>query len=106
MSARRVVTSRGADEDIAAAVDHLVTEGAVAAAEDLIDALANARDVIARHPSTGSSRIAIETGIAELRDFAVRRFPYVMIYSEENDAARIHRVLHTSRDIPRTLFES
>lgn len=100
MSRRRVVTTRRADEDIEAAVDHHVGEGAVDAALDFITALQAASDLLARHPAIGSTRFATDTGIDELRALAVRTFPYVVFYTDDADAVRVHRLLHASRDMP------
>lgn len=48
----------------------------------------------------GSPRIAVETGIPELRGLTLQHLPYVLFFSEDSDAMRIHRLLRTSRDIP------
>ncbi|WP_256999404.1 type II toxin-antitoxin system RelE/ParE family toxin [Microbacterium sp. SZ1] len=58
---------------------------------------------IAQFPSIGSPRFAVETGIEELRDLALRRFPYVVFYGEDSDVMRILRVRHHSHDIPAEL---
>ena len=100
---RPVVTTRRADEDIAAAVEHYAGEGAIDAALDLIDAFADATRILVEHPSIGSPALAVATGIAELRSFALARFPYALVYTDDADAVRVHRVLHTSRDIPAEL---
>jgi len=97
---RRVVTSRRADSDIESAVDHYLDEGAHEAALDFVDSLDDARSLISAHPTLGSSRFAVETGIDGLRSFALRRFPFVLLYTDDADAVRVHRVLHTSRDLP------
>ena len=97
---RRVVTSRRADDDVASAVDHYLDEGAHGAALDFVDALDDARTLISAHPTLGSSRFAVETGIDGLRGLALRRFPFVVLYTDDADAVRVHRVLHTSRDLP------
>lgn len=81
----------------------IVAVGADEAALELVDALEAVRDLIAEHPSIGSPRFAIETGIAELRALPLQSFPYVALYTDDADAVRIHRVLHTSRDIPAEL---
>lgn len=104
MSVRRVVTTASADDDIVGAIDYYVISGANEAASGFIDALEDAKDLIAEFPSIGSSRFALETEIPELRDVAVKRFPFVIFYTDDADAVRIHRVLHTSRDIPTGLF--
>ena len=103
MSARRVVTTRRADEDVAAAVDHLVDQGATKAALNFVDALEDATVLIGEHPRLGSTRLGSEVGIPELRTTAVRMFPYLVFYTNDDDAVRVHRVLHTARDIPSTL---
>lgn len=100
---RRVVTTRDADADIENAVAHYVEEGSPDAAVRLVDAFVSATALLAEHPSIGSSRFAVETGIAELRSLALQRFPFVVFYSDDPDAVRIHRVLHASRDIPAEL---
>jgi len=97
---RRVVTSRRADHDIESAVDHYLDEGAHAAALDFVDAIDDARSLISAHPTLGSARFAVETGIDGLRSLALRRFPFVVLCTDDTDAVRVHRVLHTSRDLP------
>jgi toxin ParE1/3/4 len=97
---RRVVTTLRADDDIAAAIDYYLEEGAPDAALAFVDELELTRNVIAQHPSIGSSRFAVFTGIAELRSVGLQRFPYLVLYTDDADAVRVHRVLHTSRDIP------
>ena len=99
MSPPRVVTTRRADDDIASAVIYYLESGAVDAASRFVDSLEAARDLLRAHPSMGSPRLAIETGMPEIRGLALQHFPYWVIYSEDPDAIRIHRVLHTSRDI-------
>ena len=100
MSSRRVVTTRRADEDIEAAVDHYLDEGAAEAALAVVDAREDAKVLISGYPQLGSTRLASETGIPEMRTIALRRFPYLAFYTDDADAVRVHRVLHTSRDIP------
>jgi len=99
VTTHRVVTSRRADDDIDEAVSYYVAEGAPDAAVGFIDALEAARNVLAEHPWIGSTRLAMEIGVDEVRSLALRRFPYVVVYTVDNDAVRVHRVLHTHRDI-------
>jgi toxin ParE1/3/4 len=100
VSPHRVVTTRRADEDIERAVAYYLHVGSQRSADDFVDALEACVRLIAAHPSIGSPRFAIETGIAEIRTIAPQRFPYLVFYSEDDDAIRVHRVLHTSRDLP------
>lgn len=100
MSSRRVITTRRADEDIEAAVDHYLDEDAADAASAFVDALEDAKLLISEFPQLSSARLASETGIAEMRTIALRRLPDLACYTDDADAVRIHRVLHTARDIP------
>lgn len=70
-----------------------------------IETLADATTVLGTYPLVGSPRLAADIGIAEVRTLALRRFPYVLVYSDDADAVRVHRVLHTARDIPAELLE-
>jgi Plasmid stabilization system protein len=96
----RVVTTRRADEDIDGAVSSYVDGGAREAALAFVDALENAKNLLGEHPSIGSPRFAVEADIPELRSLPLQRFPYVVLYTHDPDVVRVHRVLHTSRDIP------
>ncbi len=100
MSARRVVTTRRADQDIENVVDHYVTEGAHDAAHRFISTLNDLTILLGEYPSIGSSRFAFAAGVEGVRVVALSRFPHVAVYSDDADAVRIHRVLHTCRDIP------
>jgi toxin ParE1/3/4 len=100
---RRVVTSRRADEDITSAIDYYAGEARPDAAVAFVDELEAAFGLVGEHPSIGSTRFAVETGIAELRSIALRRFPYLVFYVESGDVVRVVRVLHTHRDLPTEL---
>jgi toxin ParE1/3/4 len=94
------MTTRRADEDIEAALSHYLGQGATDAALALVDALEDAKVLIGEHPQLGSTRLGSEMDIPEMRTIALRRFPYLAFYTDDADAVRIHRVLHTARDIP------
>lgn len=105
MTGHRVITSGRADEDIDGAVAFYLREGAPRAALGFVDAVDDVRRLLGEHPSVGSPRFAIETGIPELRGLPLQRFPYVVLYTDDPDAVHIHRILHMSRDIPVELSE-
>lgn len=100
MSRRLVVTTRRADEDIAQAVAFYLETATTSVAEEFVGALEATVQLIARHPSIGSQRFAAEAGLPEVRGVALQRFPYIVFSTEDPDAIRVHRVLHTSRDLP------
>lgn len=91
---RRVVTTRRAQEDIEAAVTHYLDEGALDAAAAFVDALEDTTRLISRHPEIGSSRFAVELDLPGLRDFSLRRFPYVILYGDVRDTVSVYRILH------------
>lgn len=105
MTARRVVTTNAADRDVLDAVDHYVGEGADDAAMGFVDAFEDATTLLASYSSIGSSRFAVELNMPELRSLALPRYPFVLFYSDDIDVVRIHRVLHSARDIPSALTE-
>jgi len=102
---RRVVTTRRADQDIDDAITYYLDAGARDTALGFVDALEKAKDLLEEHPSIGSPRFATEVGIPDLRGLPLQRFPFVAFYTDDPDAVRVHRVLHTSRDIPAELME-
>ncbi|MFT4052425.1 MAG: type II toxin-antitoxin system RelE/ParE family toxin [Microbacterium sp.] len=99
MIGRRAVTSQRADEDIAAAIAHYLSENAEPAALDVVDALAELPAPLGAYTSMGSTRFRSEIGLDGLRSVALKRFPYVF-YTDDVDVVRIQRMLHTWRDIP------
>ncbi|WP_022871124.1 type II toxin-antitoxin system RelE/ParE family toxin [Yaniella halotolerans] len=103
---RRVVTTRRTDEDIAWTIDHYLGQGVPEAAMGFVDALEEVKTIIGEHPQLGSIRIGIEIGIPEMRTVALKKFPYLAFYTYEVEVVRIHRVLHTARDIPVEFFSS
>ena len=78
-------------------------EAGDAVALDFINALEDGIEQITRSPNSGSLRFAYELAIPDLRAWGLRRFPYVVFYTNDPDAVRVHRVLHSSRDIPAEL---
>ncbi|NWN89870.1 MAG: type II toxin-antitoxin system RelE/ParE family toxin [Micrococcaceae bacterium] len=105
MSPRRVITTRQADADIKEAVDHYQDQGAPEAALGFVDNLEDTIALLSEHPNLGSTRFAVETNIPEMRALTLQRFPYIAFYTENADTIRIHRVLHTARDIPSRLSD-
>ncbi len=105
MTRRQVVTTRRADRDIDGAIDHYLGQSADEAALGFIDALADARHLLAEHPHIGSARLTAEIGLPDLRTFAPPRCPYILVIAEGAGFVRIIGVVHTSRDIPAELLD-
>ncbi|MGH3691401.1 MAG: type II toxin-antitoxin system RelE/ParE family toxin [Microbacterium sp.] len=105
MTPRRLVTTRRADEDIDGAVTRYLGEAGPRVAIAFIDDLQSAMSRIASYPSLGSARFELVTEIPDIRAFPLRNHPYLAIYTDDPDAVRVHRVLHTRRDIGAALNE-
>jgi toxin ParE1/3/4 len=95
---------RLADRDVADAIDYYLTESPTVALR-FVDTLEQALSHIQKHPATGSPRYAHELDIPGLRCWPLKRFPYLVFYSERSDAIEVWRVLHGRRDIPAWLAE-
>lgn len=96
---KRVVTTRQADLDIDEAVDYYLSQAAFDAATRFVDRLDATKSVIAEHPSLGSARYADDARIPSLQNVTLPDFPYIIFYTDDADAVRIHRVPNTSRDL-------
>ncbi|WP_105566758.1 type II toxin-antitoxin system RelE/ParE family toxin [Microbacterium halophytorum] len=103
MTARRVVTTRRADDDIDEAAKRYQLDGGIDDAMRYIEALEDVVRLISEFASIGSTRFATELGIDDLRAQALNRFPYLVFYTDDADAVRVHRVLHEKRDVPAEL---
>ena len=55
------------------------------------------------HPGTGSTRYAETMGLAGLRFWTLKGFPYAVFYVERKDFIEILRVLHQASDLPANL---
>lgn len=59
----------------------------------------------AEHPAIGSPRLEVELGIPGVRVFALRTYPYVIIYFDTPEYVDVRHLLHSSRGIPARLTE-
>jgi toxin ParE1/3/4 len=91
-----------ADADIQGAVDFYLV-----AADHMVDpfltALRKALKHIEKNPGTGSPKYAHELNVPNLRFWPITRFPYLLLYIENDDFVDLVRVMHMSRDIPASL---
>jgi toxin ParE1/3/4 len=100
VSAKPVVSSKRARRDIDEAVAHHLTEGAVEAALDFVDALERAFTQLGCQPGMGSPRHAHELNLPGLRCWSLKRYPHLVFYVECDDRLDVWRVLHGRKDIP------
>lgn len=97
---KHVVPRELANGDVEEALEHYLAEANAKVAMRFIDELERAYKHIARHPLSGSPRYAHQLGLAELRFWRLRRYPYLIFYVECEDHIDVWRVLHEHRDIP------
>lgn len=100
MSGKRVVRRQRAARDIEEAADYYFERGGEPLELRFIDALGAAIRYIAVHPATGSPRYAVELNLPGLRFWPVKRFPFLVFYTERADHIDVSRVLHGARDLP------
>lgn len=80
-----------AETDIGAAVDWYISEGAFTAANDFLDEVERAKNLLSMFSKVG------ETGTYNTRMLPLHKFPYSLIYRLQGDVARIIAVAHHSR---------
>jgi toxin ParE1/3/4 len=95
-----VVPRQQANRDVDEAIGYYRAEASDRVALAFIGALEQAYRHIARHPSSGSSRYAVELNLPGLRAWPLKRFPQVVFYVDATDRIDVWRVLHGARDLP------
>ncbi len=105
MSSKRVRTRTTAESELQDAIAYYVEEGAFDAALGLVDEFEVALRTLGEHSAIGSPRLEAEIGIPGVRLFALRTYPYAVIYFDTAEFVDVRHVLHSSRDIPRRLAD-
>lgn len=100
MKSKPVVTRHQADDDIDLAFEYYLSEGGPQLAVAFVDAYEAATSHLSRFTLSGSSRIGHTLGVSDLREWPLRRFPYVILYFDRENSVEIWRVLNGSVDIP------
>jgi toxin ParE1/3/4 len=88
--------------DLEEAADWLMDgRGGPEVAERLLLAAIEAADLLARRPLLGRRRLDLLPD--PYRFWSLAQFPYLLVYNPACTPARVLRVLHTARDLPRLL---
>ena len=95
-----VVTRHKADEDLDIAFDYYLLEAGPEIAEAFINEFERVASYLSRNSTSGSTSIGHALAIKDLRQWPLRRFPYLIIYVDRGHIVEIWRVLHGQRDIP------
>ena len=72
-------------------------------AESFLASLRRGLALLSEQPAIGSLRLAEDVGMAGLRIWPVRGFPYVVFYLEQADLIMVLRIMHGARDFPALL---
>ena len=106
MIVKPVVPRELASRDVDEAIGYCLTEADDRVALGFIDALEQAYHHIGRHPTSGSSRDAVELNVPGLRAWPLGRFPHVVFHAATRDRIDVWRVLHGARDLPEWMRET
>lgn len=103
MQQKLVVRRRLANDDIESAVSYYLSEAGTEVASAFLNQLEEAIRYISKQPAAGSQRYGHELQISDLRQWPIKRFPYLIFYIEKERSIEIARVLHRRRDIPSSI---
>jgi toxin ParE1/3/4 len=97
---KRLVRSERSDDDVREVVQHLLREASASAALRFLDALEESYLLLQSQPEIGRLYAPENSELRGIRSWRVHRFErYLVFYQLLEDAVRIARVLHGSRDI-------
>jgi len=100
MTAKPVVLTQRAAQDVEGAIDHYLQEAGEAVAAGFVDKLEACLRAIGGQPALGFLRYAHELDLPNVRAFPLQRYPYVVFYVEHDHRIDVWRVLHAQTDIP------
>ena len=103
MMAKPVILRRAARIDLENAVDYYTVEAGEVIAGEFADTYILAIGHIATHPDSGASRYSEILSLPGLRFWPLKRFPYLMFYTDEADHIEVWRILHSHRDMSEEL---
>lgn len=106
MKAKRVIPRLVAENDLDDAFNYYRDNAGAKVAEDFAIEFARATRLISEFPGLGSPRYSFDTGLDKIRFMPLRKFPYLIFYSEEGHYIDVWRVLHSHMNIPEHLSSS
>ena len=102
MKAKRVIPRLVAENDLDDAFNYYLDNAGAKVAEDFAIEFAQATRLISQFPVLGSTRYSFETGLEKIRFYSMKKFPYLIFYTEEEHYIDVWRVLHCHNEYPRT----
>jgi toxin ParE1/3/4 len=101
LTKRSLALNPGADFDIKDVLSHNQAQQAFQAGEVFLIELDRCLKFVQNFPKAGSSRLGHELGRRNMRTWPMNKFPFLLLYKENQSHVDILRVLHQSSDIPR-----
>ena len=105
MTRKPAVLREAAHRDVDEAIDHYLEAGGTDVALGFVGALEAAIRHISLNPRSGSTRYGHELNLPDLRSWALRSYPQIVLYMEGRNQVDVWRVLHGRRDIPTWIGE-
>ena len=88
-----------AEDDLDRACDHYQTTAGTDVAVEFLHDFDHAVALISRFPNGGSPRYGYEPGLAGIRFWPMKKFPFLIFYIETERQIDVWRVIHGNMDI-------
>lgn len=105
MNPKPVVLRDKALHDFEQVIDHYRSGVSPLLARSFGVALQEAFRHLSLFPASGSTRYSRDLKVSGLRSWPVSGYPYLVFYAEQELSIDIYRVLHTARDLPKSLAD-
>ena len=106
MKGKRVIPRVVAENDLDDAFNYYLDNAGAKVAEDFILDFARTTRLISEFPALGSPRYSFDTGLDKIRFLSMKKFPYLIFYTEEEHYIDVWRVLHSHMNIAEHLSSS
>jgi len=88
-----------AEDDLDRACDHYLATAGIDVVVEFLHDFDRAIAHISQFPETGSPRYGFEPGLAGIRFWPLKKFPFLIFYIETVHQIDVWRVIHSSMDI-------
>jgi toxin ParE1/3/4 len=105
MRAKRVIPRLVAENDLDQAFNYYLENAGAKVAEDFAVDFARTARLISEFPALGSPKHSFDTGLEKIRFWSMKKFPYLIFYSEEENHIDVWRVLHSHMNISEHLSD-
>lgn len=106
MKTKPVIPRLVAENDLDQAFNYYLDTADAGVAEDFANDFARTTRLISEFPALGSPRYSFETGLDEIRFWSMKKFPYLIFYTEAEHYIDVWRVLHSHMNISEHLSSS